>query len=405
MATDRTWTRWAIIASGEGGGRIASQFLTRAENPGIGDRIVVMNTNRTDIRNTIDRLQLQLGVEAEDELDNAFTFGSEDGAGNNFAKGEQFASEDFGQIREQLDASGIFGDGDAFLYTTTLGGGTGCGSVPYIIHELDQNSPQPVTAHMALAAWPYDFDGPQQHFNAVCGLSRLLRWYDGDQNADLVLLISNSRVADLADIDARDLGDATLRNRLVNEKIIEVLDMMISAGQRTRGTIDVRDYIEQPSQLDAYHFTPGIIQDMDSNFYLEMMFDKAAENTFVPLDPTTCRALYAVIQAPEHLVESGEYTETGVTEALNEWLDDSGYDRVMHRNASLKPVDSADNSVDVLLLFGGFDLWPLLEQSMDHYEQHMQFQRESADDTSYFKTRQYRDIERNLEEYIEINEA
>jgi len=403
MATDQTYTRWAIIASGEGGGRIASQFLTRAENPGIGDRILVMNTNRTDIRNTIDRLQTQLG--ADGQPDNAFTFGSEDGAGNNFAKGEEFADEDFGQIRSQLEAAGIFADGDAFLYTTTLGGGTGCGSVPYIIHELKQNAPQPVTAHMALAAWPYDFDGPQQHFNAVCGLSRLLRWYDGEQNADLVLLISNSRVADLADIDARELGDATVRNRLVNEKIVEVLDMMISAGQRTRGTIDVRDYVEQPSQLDAYHFTPGISQGMDSNFYLELMFDKAAENTYVPMDPTTSRALYAIVQAPEHLVESGEYTEIGVNEALNEWLEDRDYDRVLHRNASLKPVDRADNTVDVLLLFGGFDLGPLLEGSMSHYEQHMELQRESADDSSYFIARRYRDIERNLDEYLEINEA
>lgn len=403
MVTDTKYTRWAIIASGEGGGRIASQFLTRAENPGIGDRIVVMNTNRTDIRNTIDRLQSELGV--DDGLDNAFTFGSEDGAGNNFAKGEEFADKDFSEIRHQLEEGvGIFDDSDAFLYTTTLGGGTGCGSVPYIINELKQDGPQSVTAHMALATWPYEFDGPQQHFNAVSGLSRLLRWYDGEQNADLVLLISNSKVADLVDITPRGFDDTTLRNRLVNEKIIEILDMMISAGQRSRGTIDARDYIEQPSQLDAYHFTPGIIQDIASNFYLDILFDKAAENTFVPLDPTTSRALYAVIQVPENLVGSGEYTETRVTEILEEWLDDRGYDKVLHRNASLKPVDRTGSSVDVLLLFGGFDLRPLLEQSMDHYERHMKIQRESADDASYLQSRQYRYIEQNLEEYIESNE-
>lgn len=402
-STPQTYTRWAMIASGEGGGRIASQFLTRAENPGIEDRIVVMNTNRTDIRNTIDRLESQLAIDGE--LENAFTFGSEDGAGNNFAKGEEFADEDFGRIRSQLEATGIFADGDAFLYTTTLGGGTGCGSVPYLIHELKDNSPQPVTAHMALAAWPYEFDGPQQHFNAVCGLSRLLRWYDGEQNSDLVLLISNSRVADLADIDAQGLNDAMLRNEKVNEKIVQVLDMMISAGQRTRGTIDVRDYIEQPSQLDAYHFTPGIVQGMDTNFYLELMFERAAENTFVPLDPTTSRALYAVIRAPEHLVNAGEYSETGVTEALDDWLDDAGYDRVMHRNASLTPTDRADDTVDVLLLFGGFDLEPLLENSWDQYEQHMEFQRGGAADSSYFVPQRYQQIDRNLEEYIDINKV
>jgi len=62
MAQTDTFTRWSVIASGEGGGRIASQFFDRTENPGIDDRILVMNTNRADLRNTIDRLKAKLGA-------------------------------------------------------------------------------------------------------------------------------------------------------------------------------------------------------------------------------------------------------------------------------------------------------------------------------------------------------
>ena len=69
------YTRWAVIASGEGGGRIASQFFNRAENPGIEDRILVMNTNRNDIRNTVDRIDAAITEDADIENTHALEFG------------------------------------------------------------------------------------------------------------------------------------------------------------------------------------------------------------------------------------------------------------------------------------------------------------------------------------------
>lgn len=397
------YTRWAMIASGEGGGRIASRFITRTDNPGIEDRIVVMNTNRTDIRNTVDLLRERFGKEVtfeDEERPAAFTFGSLDGVGNDFVGGEMCAHEAFDRIVEQLRAAGISGDSDAFLYTTTLGGGTGNGSVPYIIHELKNDTSgaeRTVSGHVALAAWPYDYEGGQTHFNAVCGLSRLLRWYDGEQNADMVLLVSNSHVADELSEGSND------ENERVNERIMQALDLMIGAGRNTRDVVDVRDYIQRPSQLDAYHFTPAVETGVDSIYELELMFDRASRNAFVPLEPTTSRVLYAIVRAPKHLVDAGEYSATDVKRELESWRRDSGYDDVRHSMASLTPVERSDDTVDVLLLFGGFDLGPLLDRSMDHFEWYMD-QAAAGElnlgaDAEYFPVNRYRQIERNLEDY------
>src|SRR6056297_2336055 len=117
-----TYTRWAIVASGEGGGRIASQFFTRSDNPGIDDRILVMNTNRADIRNTIGRIESSL-AEGEDPSRHALEFGSQQGAGNFFVTGREAAEEDLDRIVGTIQDVGA--GTDAFLHTGTLGGGTG----------------------------------------------------------------------------------------------------------------------------------------------------------------------------------------------------------------------------------------------------------------------------------------
>jgi hypothetical protein len=331
-------------------------------------------------------------------------FGSLDGVGNYFPGGEQCAEEDEDRIIDEIEGAGLE-ESDAFLYMTTLGGGTGNGSVPYLINSLSNNPPNPAladTIHVALAAWPYDFEGGQRHFNAVCGLSRLLRWYDGTQNADMVILVSNSHVTDDEDLVAQ--GED--RHETVNRNAIEAVDLMIGAGRRTHSVVDVSDLITWPSRLDAYHFTPGVAMDQPSVFELELLFDKAIDNLFVPMDPTTAQVVYAVVRVPNHLIESGEYTEADLEMTLQEWLDANGMDDVVHQMPTLVPSETQDDTIDVLLLFGGFDLDPLLEKSMPQFEKIMEQATEdglSTDiDTSIeeFTSDQFRTIRRNLDDYL-----
>jgi hypothetical protein len=408
MSGADTFTRWAVIASGEGGGRIASTLFSRTENPGIDDRILVLNTNRTDIRNTIDRIERNAAMDIEAiQSDHTQVFGPLDGVGNYFPGGEQCAEVDEDRIFNQIEDTGI-DQSDAFLYMTTLGGGTGNGSIPYIIRAL-KNNPRTQAMediiHVALAAWPYDFEGGQRHFNAVSGLSRLLRWYDGTQNADMVILVSNSHITNDDDL----VEPSEERHESVNRNAIEAVDMMISAGRETRGVVDVSDLITWPSRLDSYHFTPGTAMEQPSVFELDLMFDKAADNLFVPMDPTTSKVVYAIVRAPTHLIESGEYSEADLEMTLQQWLSKNGMDDVVHQMPTLTPVDRQDDTVDVLLLFGGFDLDPLLEKSRPQFEKIMEQATErglSTDidtPTEEFTADQFRTIQRNLDDYLSSN--
>jgi hypothetical protein len=371
MAASDTFTRWSVIASGEGGGRIASQFFDRAENPGIDERILVMNTNRSDLRNTIDRLQEHIGSGSDEEQlmnTHALEFGSQQGAGNFFPNGEACALEDLdrivGDIQDQMSGT------DAFMHIATLGGGTGNGSIPYLIDQFKNGLPDVQSVdvedwmesviHAAFGVWPYYYEQPQRHFNAVCGLSRLLRTEDGTQNADMVLLGANSHLEAASD-DGNGQYDS------INGAIIEAVELMIGAGRETRSVIDIKDYVTIPSQMDAYHFTPAVATDLDGSiFELEYMLEQAAENTFVPMDVETTRAAYAIVRAPESMIDNGEISEPDVYDAFRDWTDSHGIN--VAGQASLTPKRGKGSDVDVLLLLGGFDLDPLLDHSWDDFE-------------------------------------
>lgn len=397
MSQRDTFTRWGVISSGEGGGRIAAQLLAREDNPGIDDRIALLNTNRADILNTIERASL------EDTSEFTTVFGSKRGVGNNFIAGEQCAREDLdlivGDIQERMTGA------DAFMHMTTLGGGTGNGSIPYLIEQLsggsDASNLRPwmdSVVHVALAAWPYYDEPAQRQFNAVMGLSRLLMKRNGEQNADMVLLASNSHLNDDGTQGSYDE---------VNDRIVTAIDLFISAGREARGVIDVEDYVAQPSNIGAYHFTPAVATGLNGRMLeYELMFDRAAEQTFVPMDVTTSRAAYAVVRAPEQLIESGDITETGVQSAFGEWKRDNDIGGAVGMT-TLTPKQTRGNDVDVLVLLGGFDLNPLLDHSRDAFETHKQNveaarQLGNTPEDSISEAH-VADLSENLERYVSIN--
>lgn len=405
MATSDTFTRWSVIASGEGGGRIASRFFSRAENPGINDRILVMNTNRSDLRNTINRLQEYIDADEESEImeAHALEFGSQQGAGNFFPNGEACAREDLDRITNKI---GDFGTSDAFLHVATLGGGTGNGSIPYVVDQFKSGLPalddvqaqdwMDSVIHAAFGVWPYYYEQPQRHFNAICGLSRLLRTGDGVQNADMVLLAANSHLEDNGGQNGEQYDS-------INDAIITAIDLMIGAGRETRGVIDIKDYVTIPSQMDAYHFTPAVATGLNGSVYeLEYMLDQAADNAFVPLDIGTTRAAYAIVRAPQAMIDDNEISEPMVYDAFREWT--GKQDINVAGQASLTPKPGRGTDVDVLLLLGGFDLNPLLDHSWDDFEV---LQESLTGNTRGSGTDLSQDdldtIVRNLEDYVEVN--
>jgi cell division GTPase FtsZ len=408
--TDRA-TRWGIIASGQGGCRIASQLFTRTDNPGIDDRIVLINTNDTDIRESLDRVDSQLAVD-RDEItrNNVALFGPSDGTGNDFLDGERFAEEGFDEIFRPINNTA---QSDALMYTVALGGGTGNGSTPYIIDQFRQAPDGGAVpgldaeaawlndiAQFVVAAWPFKDELDQRYFNAVCGLSRLLLREDGSPNADMTLLASNARLKQLADDnnDAQGMAGAAVREEdLVNKRIISAIDLFISAGRTASDTLDVKDYARQPQSRGAYHGTFGTALNKPFGLDLDVTIENAAENTFVPVDPSTAEAAYVVVRAPERKVNAGEITGGDVRAAFADWRrkQDLGGVVGMH---TLSKDPGGGNTFDVLVFLAGFDLTPLMEESRtwERYENERDRREQNSPGE---RVKRIRQLENNLRQY------
>lgn len=408
-----TYTKWAVIGAGEGGNRIAARMYAN-ELSGIDERVVLVNTARRDVRQAVNRIREELPDDGERLEDQAAIFGPTQGVGNDFESGRQAAAEDFNQIVGGItDGAGPRAGtpADAFIHVTTLGGGTGNGSTPYVVEQLssgntgsDDTGWLDGAVNVSMGVWPYYDEPTQRHFNAICGLSRLLCKSDGTQNADMVLLGSNSYIASGGSDDGTRNEDD---NRTVNEQLATAIDLMIGAGREVDGgVIDVEDYVRIPSQIGAYHFTPGVTTGQDGAITeLEFMFDEAADNAFVPMDVETTRVAYAIVRVPRRLIGDREFTSTGVETAFKDWKRTKGIGGIQGMS-TLTVKEGGRNEVDVLLLLGGFDLNELLDHSWEQFEQHKENLDAGRRLGNVTLSRQQMDqIETNLTDYLRLVEA
>ena len=369
-STEDKFTRWFILASGEGAGRVASLYFTKMKNEAISNRILLMNSNRTDIINTLMDLEKQATSDAERNLinqirqKNTLLFGG--GGAGVYIVGEDYARKDYQtKIRRPIEGLGT-GGADVVLDIAALGGGTGNGSIPYIINQMKYGTSVSLQnhIHIALAILPYSFEPQQMHFNTICGLSRLLKYDEkNQQNADMVLIVDNSKIAD----DIKKNEGLEPKYIDINYKIIKAIDLMIAAGRRSKSGINIQSYVNFPKLMNLYHFTPCVSVDNDINLVgLEKALYKAANNSYVKMNPKTAIIAYLIVNLPEKFLNKGEFTEEGINKIFNKWKKDNitGNSGMV----SLAYAKTEKETFDVMLLLGGFDLRPTIEKYWQEYK-------------------------------------
>lgn len=399
MTTFDPFTRWGVVAVGEGGGRAVSRLFVRDQYPGIDDRVLLLGTTRSDIRNVIDRVERMADADVENVGDRyAMEYGSMMGAANRPLLGEQAARQDIERIARRIQQS--FGPGtDAFLYVTALGGGSGNGTVPYLVEELSGGRlPEEFdwfqsSAHVAFGIWPFDHESQHRHFNAVTGLSRLLPTDSGGGNSGLVLLVSNEQLA-------THLGKNTPSYDELNGVILEMFDAIVGAGRVARSVIMPNGFTSLPARLGTYHATStlpatGSLRDQS----LLSLFRETASKPAVPADPSTARAAFAIVQAGEDWTEDGPVTEPAVERTFDAWQQETGID--VPGMATLIPTGSDDGQVSVSLVLVGFDLDPLLAESMAAYESYRDALVSAEDDAVEVDEDRLDHLKEQLAEYRE----
>jgi len=365
------FTKWSIVACGEGAGRIASLYYGRWKNNAISDRVLLFNTAEADMKKVFLTLGTQIPRDRADEIRSrrAFKIGNFPyGAGNDWMNGEKAARED------PLIADYIRGMGteatDVLLGIATLGGGTGCGSLPVIMRSLDKWNIR--VNDFALAVWPFGYEAPQRHYNAVCGLTNLLAL---EGAPELVIIVDNTRLEE----DFKEMSDVA-KHYHINEKIVKVIDMMIAPG--TSGsdkTIDIKDYTVWASKFrGARHFVPCLSLDMNPSIFkgfnvkdpksftasLAAILDITLGNSYAHIDPATALFVFFIIRVPD--TQRDRYPPNDVERSFSEWAEARLPKRLSGYTSVVYDQDKTD-SIDVLLLLGGFDLKPFLEPSLVKY--------------------------------------
>lgn len=377
VGTEKDSTRWSIIASGEGANRISFLYYAMHKNPVIGDRVLLLNTTTADIK---PEKAFEYMIAKESDFQEVFDsvkrdkiciFGkSPSGAGNNWKVGENEAREDFDTIRRHVSNLKLSGR-DVIFCITTLGGGTGNGSLPYLIHRLKHERDLVSVgdnSFMALGIMPYDFEPPQRFFNTICGITRLLKYGEtGTQNVDILLLVDNSQIERLLGLTESVTEERYYR---INEEIIKVVDMMIAPGGKgAKSTIDIADYYQLPGNIGTYHFTPCMSIGNDPEIFgIDTALDTAVDRPMAPIDPKTATMAYIIAVAPKKYVDDGTFSQEDFEEISRQWAikNMAGERGGILRYSSLVASEDTD-TLDVMVLLGGYSLKKIISKSLQKY--------------------------------------
>ncbi len=371
-ASSDDYTKWSLIASGEGAGRIAALYFASMKNEAIGDRILLLNSARADLKKVLDEIAENLGAKETEVLETirrerVQLFGRQStGTGNFWKVGENEARIDFDEIiRRRVESLGLT-SGDAMFDIMTLGGGTGNGSIPYLIDQLKHGSGRTAAGHkhFALCVWPDTIEADHRHFNAICGLSRLLKYGENNrQNADIVLLADNTTLGKRIELDE---GESNYYFE-INKMIAQAVDLIMAPGRKnTNRVIDVNDYIVFPSHIGVYHATPCMSLGNDVDLIsLESAFDDAVENAFFPLDPETATMVWLIVRVPKKYFNRGQFEQRALDHTFKGWIEDHIIGKLRYSTVTF--VEDDIETFDVLLLLGGFKLNKLVPESFEKY--------------------------------------
>jgi hypothetical protein len=360
---DETWlervrlTDWGIIAPGEGGNKVASLFFSTRDNETIGNRILLINTAESDIIKAAKAVDERIESEhAKASLtnimrNNKVIFGEGRGAGNFWPEGENSIKENFDgdeEVRRRIEGVGLSAC-PAVCDIFTLGGGTGCGSGPYIIYRTKKDEVIH-GKHFAIAIWPEMRDGGQRHFNAIGGFSRLIE-YEGEQNADLIILISNEYLA--KSISEDKVKGKEDRYFQMNNVIADLIEMMIAPGRTESDvTIEISDYTTWPAAVGVYHAVPCLSMGNDTELIgLEAALDDAVSKALFPMDAKTATMVWAIFRVPQDYYGVDEFEPVKMNEIFDNWTEEHIIGEVKY--VAVTYDKNLKETFDVLLLLGG----------------------------------------------------
>lgn len=164
---------WSAIGWGLAGGRILAHYISDNYQPRF-DEYMHANTCRADLRHVLKCFA--------SDAQQLIKFGDLQSA--SLAPTGRMLAKD--AIERLLNSYRVHTPQDNIAHIGGLGGGTASGALPYTAAQLAKNKSESKNNHqadtdteppeqqIAVGVWPFEYEGPQYHFNAVVAIATLL---------------------------------------------------------------------------------------------------------------------------------------------------------------------------------------------------------------------------------------
>ncbi|RBI63640.1 cell division protein [halophilic archaeon] len=198
-----------LIGVGQAGGKITQQLVEFDARMGF-DAVqgaIAVNSAEADLQ----ELDLETVLVGRDRVNGH-------GVGGDNELGAEVMQEDAGQVMSALEGR-ITAEAEAVFVVAGLGGGTGSGGAPVLVHELQQIHEMPV---YALGVLPGRGEGAMYQANAGRSLKTVVR------EADATLLVDN----DAWHAAGESMGEAL---DAINEAIAQRIGLLFASGEATEG--------------------------------------------------------------------------------------------------------------------------------------------------------------------------
>ncbi|OIB56353.1 tubulin/FtsZ family protein [Natrialba sp. SSL1] len=343
----------ALIGVGQAGGKVTERLARFDADMGFGAvrGALAVNSAKPDLR-SLDVVDTQLI--GADRVNGH-------GVGGDNELGTEVMQSDIQQVLGALDGR-VTSSAEAIFVVAGLGGGTGSGGAPVLVHHLQQVYDVPV---YALGVLPGRNEGALYQANAGRSLKTLAR------EADSTLLIDN---------DAwHEQGESVEGAfKTINQKIARRVGLLFASGEATEG---VGESVVDSSEVINTLRSGGIAT---LGYASEVASDDSAENvrtamsvsrqalltgTSLPDATTADSALLVIAGDPEKIPRKG-------VEKSRRWLEDETGS--MEVRGGDFPLES--DRLGALVLLGGAERSQRIEQFMDRAREAQREQDEEKTD-------------------------
>jgi hypothetical protein len=262
-----------------------------------------------------------------------------------YALGERLAAGD-PKIDDCLRRSGIrstSGNQSLFLLSA-LGGATGSGATPNILHRAKANNPQLRSIVTALLPGPDEPDSA--HFNAFCSLSQFIR-QDRHTSTDMILLVDQDRLNRVRGVSSS--GEEVAREALLSH----MAAMLAGAVQNgDPGEADPAHLAKMSRSMGVRSFVPclAIGRSLEIFGSLSNILNSAVSCPLAEMDRSSVLLSFLLVRVPQKLASSLQ-KET-LRADLNRW-NRQNFPHLKGSALQLSHYRGGADRVDVCLLLGG----------------------------------------------------